>query len=352
MRVFLTGGTGFIGQALARVIRDRGWQVDALVRRPDSAPALYLASLGATLIAGDVTQRESMRAAMARADLVIHNAGVYEFGADAALRQRMHAANVDGTDNTLGLALELGKTRSVYVSTTLATGNTGAESRDETFVRQAPCPTAYEQSKTDAHAIALRMRELGLPLVIVCPNMVVGPNDHSVFGYLLRMYLLYLLPPLAWSPDTTQSPVHVQALVEGIALAAEKGRLGENYLLCGEPTTLRQLFGFWKPHRGGFTPKVWLPPAMMKVMFAPMEPLFRLAGLPAVLSRETVAASYPLNYSSAKAQRELGWRFPAAADMWPQIVERERQLLALRTGLRAKLRPVDVVPNHREGVVR
>jgi len=343
MRVFLTGGTGFIGQALATVIRNRGWQLDALVRRPDGAPARYLASLGATLIAGDVTQRESMRAAMTRADLVIHNAGIYEFGADAALRQRMQAANVGGTENTLGLALELGKPRSVYISTTLATGATGIESRDETFVRQAPCPTAYEQTKTDAHEIALRMRERGLPLIIVCPNAVVGPNDHSVFGYLLRMYLLYLLPPLAWSPGTTQSLVHVQALAEGIALAAEMGRIGENYLLCGEPITLQQLFGFWKPHRGGFTPKLWLPPAIMKVMFTPMEPLFRLAGLPAVFSRETVAASEHLNYSSAKAQRELGWRFPAAADMWPQIVERERQLMALRTGLRAKLRPMEVV---------
>ena len=344
MRVFLTGGTGFIGQALARVIRKRGWQLDALVRRPDSAPALYLASLGAALVTGDVTERESMRAAITRADLVIHNAGIYEFGADAALRQRMQAANVDGTDNTLGLALELGKARSIYVSSTLATGNTGVEPRDETFVRQVPCPTAYEQSKSDAHTIALRIRERGLPLIIVCPNQVVGPNDHSVFGYLLRMYLLYLLPPLAWNSRTTQSHVHVQALAEGIALAAEKGRVGETYLLCGEPVTLRQLFEFWRPHRGGFSPKLWLPPALMKVMFGPIEPLFRLAGLPAIFSRETVAASYHLNYSSGKAQRELGWSYPRAADMWPQIIERERQLLALRTGLLAKLRPMEVVP--------
>jgi len=83
---------------------------------------------------------------------------------------------------------------------------------------------------------------------------------------------------------------------------------------------------------------------LMKVMFAPMEPLFRVAGLPAIFSRERVAATVHLNYSSAKAQRELGWTFPAAANMWPQIVERERQLLALRTGLRAKLRPMETVP--------
>src|SRR5262245_25942759 len=328
MRVFLTGGTGFIGQALARVVGERGWQLSVLVRRLDSRPAQYLDSLGAKLVRGDVTQRESMRAAMTHADLVIHNAGVYEFGADAALRDRLRAANVDGTKNTLGLALELGVQRVVYVSTTLATGATGAEPCDETFVRQAPCLTDYERTKTEAHEIALRIRGLGLPLVIVCPNQVVGPNDHSVYGYLLRMYLMHMLPPLAWSPGTIQSPIHVHALAEGIAQVAEKGRIGENYLLCGEPTTLRQIFEFWKPHRGGFTPKLWLPPAVMKVMFAPIEPLFRLAGLPAIFSRETVAAAaHHFNYSSAKAQREVGGSFPAAADWWPQMVEQERALL-------------------------
>src|SRR5215470_4187837 len=348
MRAFLTGGTGFIGQALARAIRDRGWQLDALVRRPDSISAHYLATLGATLIAGDVTQRESMRAAMARADLLIHNAGVYEFGADPGLRQRMQAANVTGTENTLGLALEVSVPRSIYVSSTLATGATGVEPVDETYVRRAPSATEYERTKTDAHDIALRMRGRGLPLIIACPNSVVGPNDHSVFGYLLRMYLLHLLPPLAWDPEVIQSQVHVRALAEGIALIAENGRIGENYLLCGEPTSLRQLFAFWKPHRGGFAPKLWLPPALMKAMFVPLEPLFRLAGLPAIFSRETVKATVHLNYSSAKVQRELGWSFPSAADMWPQIIERERRILELRTGVRAKLRPMEAVPSESE----
>jgi dihydroflavonol-4-reductase len=147
MRIFLTGGTGFIGQALARAVRQRGWQLDVLVRRPDSAPSRHLASLGAALIAGDVTQRESMRSAMTAADLAIHAAGIYEFGADAALIRRMQAANVDGTENTLGLALELGVPRAVYVSTVLATGATGAEPCDETFVRQAPHFTKYEPTK-------------------------------------------------------------------------------------------------------------------------------------------------------------------------------------------------------------
>jgi nucleoside-diphosphate-sugar epimerase len=138
---------------------------------------------------GDVTQRESMRTAMSRADLVIHNAGVYEFGGSSALRQRMRLVNVAGTDNTLGLAFELGVPRSIYISTALATGATGVDPCDERYTRTMPCQTEYERTKTDAHDIALRIRERGLRLIIACPNQIVGPNDHSVFGYLLRMYL-------------------------------------------------------------------------------------------------------------------------------------------------------------------
>lgn len=345
MRTFLTGGTGFIGQALAQVIRHRGWQLRTLVRRSDRQ-AKYLASLGATLVPGDVTDRESMRAAIRGSDLVIHAAGVYEYGADSALRQRMHAANVDGTRNVLELALELGVPRTVYLSTTYATGGTGTAPCDETFVRQMPHLHYYERTKAEAHQVALDLRDRGLPLVIACPNGVVGPNDHSVWGYLLRMYLQYLLPPMAWSPGTIMSLVHVDALAEGVALAAENGRIGDNYLFCGEPTTMRQLFEFWRSHRGGFTPGLWLPPTVAKLMFMPMEPLFRLAGLPAVFSRETVAAgAHHLNYSSAKAERELGWTHPRASDMWPAIIERERHLLSFRKGLRAKLRPLEIPPS-------
>ncbi len=84
MQVFLTGGTGFIGQSLTQALLRRSWNVNALVRKPGSMPAQALSKMGAQLTAGDVTERESMRAAMNGAQVVIHNAGVYELGVDAA----------------------------------------------------------------------------------------------------------------------------------------------------------------------------------------------------------------------------------------------------------------------------
>jgi dihydroflavonol-4-reductase len=333
MRVFLTGGTGFIGQPLTSALRARGWDVAALVRTPDGGAAKAIASLGASLAPGDVTDRESMRGPMAGADLVIHNAGHYELGVNADGGRRMEAINVRGTENVLGLAQELGVPRTVYVSTVQSFGDTGnATLRDESFVRQAPVRTTYERTKTEAHHIALQRQAQGMPLVIVCPNGVIGPNDHSIFGYFIRLYLAGLMPPMAWCPENRFSFVEVHDLAEGIALAGEKGRTGETYLLCGESKSLREHFAVWSQRPGGFRVRLWLPWWLMYLSLWPIEPLQRLAGLPAFLSRETVqAARTSLHFSSAKARRELGFNSRSAEAMWLGAIDGELELLHRRT---------------------
>lgn len=332
MKVFLTGATGFIGQALTRELLGRGWQVTAVVRRPDSPAAGAIAALGAVLVAGDVTERESLRAGMAGTDLVFHNAGHYEYGLDAAGRERMHAINVRGTEHVLGMAEELRIGRVVYVSTVGAFGETGPTARDETFERQQPCRTWYEQTKTDAHQIALRYQRRGLPLVIACPSQVIGPNDHSVFGYLLRLYLNRMLPPFAWNPEVRIAMTYIDDIAAGMGLVAAKGRVGETYLLCDEAKTLREHLGLWRSWPGGSRLQLWLPAGLMAASLWPLEPLQRMAGLPAFLSRETVQASINLNYTGAKARAELGWRARGTRQMWEDTVNGERARMAQRSG--------------------
>ncbi len=346
MQVFLTGGTGFIGRSLTQALLQRGWNVTALVRKPGSPQAQALSKTGAQLATGDVTARESMRAAMQGAQMVIHNAGAYELGVDAAGRQRMQTINIKGTENVLSLAHELGVPRSIYVSTVQAFGDSGPELRDETFTRNAPYRSAYEQSKAEAHTIASQYQGRGLPLVIVCPNGVIGPNDHSIWGYFVRLYINKLLPPMAWSPQSRFSLVDVNDLAEGIALAVEKGRAGETYLLCGESKSLRELFVYWADRPGAFKPRFWLPPRLAEFSFWPLEPLQRAVGLPAFLSRETVVAgSGNLNYSSEKAQRELGWTHKTAREMWLNAIDGELALLAKRRkrDLLSRLKPMEEV---------
>ena len=344
MKVFLTGGTGFIGQPLARSMIARGWNVVALVRNPDSPQGRALAKAGAQCLAGDVTERESMRAGMTGADLFVHNAAWYELGVSRDARARMHAINIDGTNNALGLALELGVPRNVYVSSVVYYGDSGAEARDETYRRQSPYRSYYEQSKAEAHDIAMRYQQRGLPLVLVCPAHVTGPNDHSVFGYYLRMYLSRLMTPVGFSPEMMISPVHVDDVGAGIALAAEKGRPGETYILAGDPMSVREMFELWNTKPGGFKVRYYMPRWLARLLLAPLAPLQRLAGLPAFLSAETIAASSAsYQFSSAKAQRELGWAHRPAKQMWLDIIDKEIELLGKRgnRSLVSRLKPLE-----------
>ena len=343
MKVFLTGGTGFIGQPLTQALIARGWNVVALVRKSNSSPAHALMKMGAQCVAGDVTDRESMRAGMTGADIVVHNAGWYEVGVHKNARKLMYDINVTGTDSVLSLALELGVTHTVYVSSGLYYGDTGTEACDETYRRQKPYRFYYEQTKAEAHEVALKHQQRGLPLIIICPAAVLGANDHSVWGYSLRMYLNRLMPPYAWAPDIINCGVHVNDVGEGIALAAEKGRNVETYLLAGDPISLRKVHEIWMTRPGGFKVRFYIPNWLAALIFAPLEPLQRLVGLPAFISHETVSSSVSLNFSSAKAQRELDWAYRPTKEMWLDIIDQELKLLAGRKkrDLVSRLKPVD-----------
>jgi dihydroflavonol-4-reductase len=346
MKVFLTGGTGFIGQPLTQSLLRRGWSVTALVRKSDSPHAQALSKMGAQLASGDVTKRESMRTAMSGADIVVHNAGHYEMGLDSAGKQCMQAINVGGTKNVLELARELSIPRTIYVSTTQVFGETGDLQRDETFTRQVPCRTTYERTKTDAHEVARQLQQQGMPIIIVCPNGVIGANDHSPIGYYLRLYLNRLMPPLGWSPASLSCCVALNDLVEGIILTAEKGQIGDTYILCGEPQSLREIFECWSKKPGAVIPSLWLPIWLAAALFAPLEPLERAMGLPALLSRESVRFSATnWNFSNEKAKRELGWTLSSAEEMWSATIDGELKLLSKRKGqnLIQRLKPLEMV---------
>jgi nucleoside-diphosphate-sugar epimerase len=276
-------------------------------------------------------------------------------GADRALqvpaqcRVRGAAAAVgrgQGAEDHAARALLVAKV--VYVSTVWALGSSGSSSapstpRDERWSGQGPYLSAYHRSKAEAHRVALRWRTQGLPVVTAMPHGVMGANDHSVFGYFLRLILLGRMPPMSFGGEAMYTLVDVHALAEGLCLAAEKAAPGADYLFCGPRQTLRELFERWGRLTGQRVPRWYLPRWFMRPQMAMLEPLQRLAGLPAFLSRDTVdATKVHLDYSSARAQRELGWTHPDIDAMWHPIIERERELMASRQGFLNKLRHVPV----------
>lgn len=320
MNVFVTGGTGFIGSRVIPRLVERGHRVTCLVRDPARAQAFR--ALGVTLAVGDITKRESMRAPMQGADAVIHLAGWYRIG----IRDKAHMwrINLSGTENTLELAAELGVPRIVHVSTLAVLGDTCGQVVDESFQRQAEPVSEYERSKLAAHQAAERLIRAGAPVIIVMPAAVYGVGDHSLFGVMARLYLRWLLP-VFFGPDAGYTHTHVDDTAEAIILALERGRVGESYILAGEPLRNRELFMLWERLTGIPAPRVYLPLGLMRLVAPFSEALFALVGRDPLLSREAVAsATVTMWGTSTKAQRELGARFRSAEAGWREVLAGER----------------------------
>src|SRR5215218_9348866 len=131
MKIFVTGGTGFIGGEIVRQLRDRGDEVVCLVRNPEKGKAA--AGLGCELAAGDLGDEAAIRAGMEGCDAVIHAAAMYEVGIPAKQRPAMWEANVAGTERVMKAALEEKVPRVVYVSTVGIFGNTHKQVVDEGY---------------------------------------------------------------------------------------------------------------------------------------------------------------------------------------------------------------------------
>lgn len=305
MIAFVTGGTGFIGSRIVQQLIKRGYDVTCLVRHPEKATGLQ--ELGATLVQGDITDPESMRQGMDGADLLFHCAAWYEVGAPPHVRGRMKQVNVDGTENVLGLAVELGVSKIIYTSTATALGDTCSIIVDETYRRDSPFVSAYDRTKFQAHQLAERYTAEGAPIIIVMPAGVYGPGDHSVIGMLVRMLLRRQVPVMPGA-DTGHSFVHVDDVAQGHVLAAEKGRVGESYILGGDVMTFGDLLQVVARLAGVPAPLLLLDSSLI----APLRPLAtwleRFMPLPPLLSSEMLnSLGCTWWFSSAKAERELGY---------------------------------------------
>src|SRR4051794_32522165 len=193
MRIFLTGGTGFIGGHVARKLHQRGDEGVALVRNPHKGKDLH--EMGCEIVTGDLSDLDSIRSGLEGADAAIHGAAIYEVGIPKSEREAMRVANVEGTRNVLTAALEAKVPKVAYVSTVAVFGNTHGEVVDESYEHPGTEFTSYyEQTKHEAHQIAKELIAQGLPCVLIQPGGVYGPNDHSMFGKQLNDFVKGRLP--------------------------------------------------------------------------------------------------------------------------------------------------------------
>jgi nucleoside-diphosphate-sugar epimerase len=330
VKVFVTGGTGFIGGEVVRQLRARGDEVACLVRDP--ARAGRLRELGCELVPGDLADEPAIRAGMEGCDAVIHAAAVYEVGIPASEREAMREANVGGTERVLSAALQAKILKVVYVSTVGVFGNTHGRVVDESYEHPAEDFTsAYEETKWEAHQAAKRLIGEGLPCVIVQPGGVYGPGDTSSVGQLLSQFLAGRMPLMPF-PELGICLTHVEDVAAGILLALDKGRPGEAYVLSGPATTMREAIGVVAEATGRRPPRGAIPTPLLKAMI-PVGPLVgKLMGQPPNL-RELISSADGVTFwaSYEKAQRELGYEPRGLEDGLRDMLAAEERISAVHT---------------------
>jgi nucleoside-diphosphate-sugar epimerase len=328
MKVFVTGGTGFIGGTVVGQLRARGEDVVCLVRNPAKATALT--ELGCALEAGDLGDVEAIRRGMEGCDAVIHAAAMYEVGIPKSQHAAMYEANVRGTENVLRAALEAKVGKVVYVSTCGVFGNTHRKVVDETYEHpEKEFTSYYEETKLGAHKIAKRMMaEEGLPGVIVQPGGVYGPGDTSQLADLLDQFLSGKLPLLPF-PELGVCLTHVDDIATGILLALDKGKTGEIYVISGPVTTMREAIGTVADVAGKKAPKRAMPTPLLKAM-TPIGPLVgKLMGQPPNL-RELITSADGVTFwaTHEKATSELGYNPRGIEEGIRQTLEAEGKIPA------------------------
>jgi dihydroflavonol-4-reductase len=307
MRAFVTGATGFIGERVARRLRERDDEVVALVRSPHRAEILR--AIGCQLVRGDLADREALRRGLDGAEACFHVAGGYRVGVSAEDCEEMREANVTGTEHLIDAAVEAGVKRIVYVSTVNVFGNTKGRIVDETHRRNERDGflSCYDETKYRAHQVAEDRIAKGAPVVIVQPGVVYGPGDHSGIGTLIdqaRRGGAVLVP----FGDLGFNAGHVDDVAEGILLAHDRGNVGQSYVIGGEIATMLELATKVARLSGHKPPKGKLPTMLVR-MAIPFGPLVgRMFGMSPNL-RETIRVSDGVTYwaTDAKARKELGY---------------------------------------------
>ena len=322
MKYFVTGATGFVGGRLARKLREQRHEVHASVRNPDKAKDLQ--DIGVKLFKGDVTDKESMREAMQGVDGIYHVAGWYKIGTrDKSDGERV---NIQGTRNVLELMQELKIPKGVYTSTCAVNSDTHGQLVNETYRFTGKHLSEYDRTKAVAHEIASEFIKKGLPLVIVMPGLIYGPGDTSSLRVNILDFLHGRLPMLP--TQTAFCWAHVDDIVQGHILAMEKGKIGETYIIAGEPYKIADAFQLASQITGRRAPMT-VPYQVMKVLSVLVKPLDNF--LPESYTSEGLRIVAGVTYwgDNSKAKRELGYNPRPLREGWGETLRHEMKLLSM-----------------------
>jgi dihydroflavonol-4-reductase len=302
-KTLVTGGAGFIGSHVVRALADRGDDLRLTMR--DSSKEENLQGLEYESVKCDLLDRRQVRRALRDVERVFHCAGMTSLRSSDA--ERLFEVNVVATRTLLEECLKAGVERVVYTSSVAAIGPAPAGGRaDENQLFTAgKLGIPYVNSKHEAEVEALRLAAQGLPVTIVNPSFVLGPDaTRGSSMELVRRFIQKRIPAYV---DGGLNIVDVRDVANAHLLAEKKGKVGRRYILSGRNFTLDRLFADLARISGVDSPRVKLPGPVLHRALALGERLPLPVAMP-TSPDEALSASLWWCYRNTRAKSELGFK--------------------------------------------
>ena len=313
---FLTGGTGFIGNALLGRLLSEGRSVRALVRSESAADRLR--RLDVETVIGDITDQDLLADGMAGCRVVFHVAGLNAM----CLRDpsALERVNVDGTRAVIRAAASAGVERVVYTSSAAAIGEPLGTIGTESTPHRGSYVTAYGRSKHLAEIAAFEeAASIGLDVVAVNPSSVQGPGRT---GGTARILLGYLRGRLRFAVDTRMSLVFIDDVVEAHLAAERFGRPGQRYLVSGWTTTVAEAIALLATAADVEHRVRYVPPWLLAGAGRAVGGWYRLIRRDAPLCTEMVRTlRHGHTYDGGRIEREWGFSYTRPEEWLARTVE-------------------------------
>lgn len=315
-QVFLTGGSGLIGGALASRLAARGDDLVALARSDESERAL--AARGARVVRGDVLDEDAMADGMADCELLYHVAGVNSMCPDDPAH--LFHVNVRGAESAVRAAGRAGVRRVVLTSSAASLGEAPGTVGSEDTPHRGSYLSVYERSKHEGELAAFAAaRRAGVELVSINPSSVQGPGRTGGTG---RIMIAYLNGRLRAFVDTYISIVDIDDCVEAHVLGAERGADGERYVISGAAISSREALDIVSELSGVRRDVRILPAPVARAAGAVVEAAYRARGKTPPVCREMVRTLlHGHRYDGSRAARELGLEYTPVADTFRRTID-------------------------------
>jgi len=304
--VIVTGATGHIGNALIRELVNRNIEVRAFVLPEEKTP--NIGQLPVEIVRGDVTDYSSLLNAFEGVTDVYHLAGIVTIG--SGKKKILQKVNVEGTHHVIKACFEKKIKRLLYVSSIHAFKEPpqGEVITETKIFNPDQVVGDYAKSKASATHAVLEAVHKGLDAVIVHPSGVIGPYDYET-SHMGQLITDFLNRKLYAHIEGSYDFVDVRDVAQGILLACEKGKTGENYILSGEQVTVKQILDYLEEATGLKSPELKIPFWFAK-WTAPLSEIYYK-----ILRQKPLYTSYSIYTLSSnsftthqKATEELGYK--------------------------------------------